>query len=422
MSTTKKHIKMLKNYIKIAWKVLQRRKFFTFVSLFGISFTLMVLMVIVAFMDHLLSPSYPEIKRDKTLYISGARFENPENGSMWNGPPGFYLVKNYITKMKTPKNIGFYSMGFDMVNAYAEDSKKLDLALKKTDANFWDITDFKFLEGKPFNQQHITEGTMVAVINEATRDGYFGKGVASVGKYLEVGTNKYRIMGVVENVPLTQIATMGDIYVPYSTSAATLKSTNIIGGYGVLLLAASKADFPAIQAEYQTIVNKVEIPKGHTIFISKASTYVDAFAIDTIGENFPVNPLYLLVGIFAFLFMLLPTVNLVNLNITRIMERSSEIGVRKAFGASSSRLLGQFIVENLMITLIGGLIGIGMTWLVINWLNGSGFIPYLNLKINLRVLWGSLIVCLIFGLLSGVLPAYRMSKVHVVKALKTGEG
>lgn len=411
---------MLKNYIKIAWKVLQRRKFFTFVSLFGISFTLMVLMVIVAFMDHLLSPTYPELKRDRTLYVSGARFENPENGSMWNGPPGFYLINNYITKLKTPNKIGFYSMGFDMVNAYAKDSKKLELSLKKTDANFWEITDFDFLEGKPFNQQHVDEGTMVVVINEATKNGYFGENVKAVGKYIEVGADKYRVIGVVKNVPLTQIATMGDLYTPYSTSAATLKSTNIIGGYGVLLLANSKADFPAIQAEYQTIIPQVAIPEGHTVFISKASTYADSFAMDTIGENFPVNPLYLLVSIFAFLFMLLPTVNLVNLNITRIMERSSEIGVRKAFGASSSRLLGQFIVENLMITLIGGLIGILMTWVVLNALNNSGFIPYLDLKINLRVLWGSLIVCVIFGLLSGVLPAYRMSKIPVVNALKAG--
>ncbi len=52
----------------------------------------------------------------------------------------------------------------------------------------------------------------------------------------------------------------------------------------------------------------------------------------------------------ALLFMLLPTVNLVNLNVSRIMERASEIGVRKAFGASSRTLVGQFVVENLVLT------------------------------------------------------------------------
>jgi putative ABC transport system permease protein len=64
-----------------------------------------------------------------------------------------------------------------------------------------------------------------------------------------------------------------------------------------------------------------------------------------------------LLQLFALFVMLLPTLNLVNVNITRIMERSSEIGVRKAFGASSRTLVYQFIVENLILTFLGGFIG-----------------------------------------------------------------
>ena len=52
--------------------------------------------------------------------------------------------------------------------------------------------------------------------------------------------------------------------------------------------------------------------------------------------------------------MLLPAINLVNLNVSRILERASEIGVRKAFGASSRTLVGQFVVENVVLTLVGG--------------------------------------------------------------------
>ena len=62
------------------------------------------------------------------------------------------------------------------------------------------------------------------------------------------------------------------------------------------------------------------------------------------------------IGVFILLVMLLPTLNLININVTRIMERSSEIGVRKAFGASSRTLVYQFIVENIILTLIGGII------------------------------------------------------------------
>ena len=59
----------------------------------------------------------------------------------------------------------------------------------------------------------------------------------------------------------------------------------------------------------------------------------------------------------ALLFLLIPTVNLVNINISRIMERASEIGVRKAFGAPARTLVGQFLVENLLLTFVGGLSG-----------------------------------------------------------------
>jgi putative ABC transport system permease protein len=116
--------------------------------------------------------------------------------------------------------------------------------------------------------------------------------------------------------------------------------------------------------------------------------------------------------------MLLPTLNLVNINITRIMERSSEIGVRKAFGASSKTLVYQFIVENIILTLLGGLIGLILSFIAIKLINSENFISNLELSINFTVLGIGLLVCLIFGLISGVYPAWRMSKLNVVTALK----
>ena len=64
---------MLKNYLKIAWKVLLRRKFFTFISLFGISFTLMVLMVVTSLFDHAFGPQMPEREMDRLLFVNMMR-------------------------------------------------------------------------------------------------------------------------------------------------------------------------------------------------------------------------------------------------------------------------------------------------------------------------------------------------------------
>jgi putative ABC transport system permease protein len=121
------------------------------------------------------------------------------------------------------------------------------------------------------------------------------------------------------------------------------------------------------------------------------------------------------------LFMLLPTINLVNINVSRIMERGSEIGVRKAFGASSLTLVGQFIVENVILTLIGGAIGLIMTMIVLGIVNDIGFLKYTHLTINLNIFFVSLLICLFFGFFSGVYPAYKMSRLKPVAALRGGE-
>jgi putative ABC transport system permease protein len=125
----------------------------------------------------------------------------------------------------------------------------------------------------------------------------------------------------------------------------------------------------------------------------------------------------LLIGL-GLLFMLLPTVNLININVSRIMERASEIGVRKAFGASARTLVGQFIVENVILTLVGGAIGFVLSFFILRALTASGWIQYAQFHINFRVFLYGLAMAGLFGLLSGVYPAWRMSRMNPVQALK----
>jgi putative ABC transport system permease protein len=118
------------------------------------------------------------------------------------------------------------------------------------------------------------------------------------------------------------------------------------------------------------------------------------------------------------LFMALPALNLINLNVGRIMERSSEIGVRKAFGATSRQLVAQLVLENVLLCLIGGAIGLVLAAGVLWWLENSGLIPYLQVHLNLAVFGYGLLITLVFGVLSGVIPAWKMSRLDPVHALK----
>jgi len=119
-------------------------------------------------------------------------------------------------------------------------------------------------------------------------------------------------------------------------------------------------------------------------------------------------------------WMLLPTLNLININMSRIIERSSEIGVRKAFGASNGHLVGQFILENIILCVVGSLIAIPGAWVLREWIQGSGLIPYLDIRFHFRTFLYALGLACLFGVLSGAIPAWRMSRMHPVQALRGG--
>ncbi|MBD0367796.1 MAG: ABC transporter permease, partial [Flavisolibacter sp.] len=154
---------MLKNYFKIAIAVLKRRKFFTFISLFGISFTLTILIVATAFVDNATSPNYPEVNRDRSLYITTVQQKHSKDFRQWNGPASFYYLDHYVSTLKTPVKVAISSM-FSATNTYVN-NKKLVINLKYTNDAFWDVLQYQFLEGKPYTLQQIKNGERVAVIS-----------------------------------------------------------------------------------------------------------------------------------------------------------------------------------------------------------------------------------------------------------------
>lgn len=406
---------MLTNYFKIALAVLRRRKFFTFISLFGISFTLSILMVLTAFIDKVVNDNYPDRKRDRSLYVN--TMEERGKNSMNGGTPSFYFLTHYAGSLKTPVKIAV-SSAHRGTNAYVN-NKKITINFKYTNAAYWEVLEYDFLEGKPFTKQQIDNGEHVAVISEDIKKEYFGDVPSVTGKYMEVGNEQYRVCGVVKNVPVTAYLMYSDIYLPYTISKTVNNSQGYRGDYYGILLAASRSEVPKMQQEYEQMVRRLPMSnKEYDQINSHADTFITGYVRTGNETKSGVAIALAAIAIFTLLVMLLPTLNLVNINITRIMERSSEIGVRKAFGASSKTLVYQFIVENCMLTLLGGLIGVILSFVIIQVLNSANLIPHLDLSLNFTVLWIALLTCLIFGLVSGVYPAWRMSRLNVVTALK----
>jgi len=96
---------MLKNYIKIAIKVMMRNKLFTFISLFGICFTLLFLVLITSAIDHAFGPHYPEKKLGRTLSVTMGLVRS-KGGGISSGPLfSPYFFRKYVKSLKTPEKI-----------------------------------------------------------------------------------------------------------------------------------------------------------------------------------------------------------------------------------------------------------------------------------------------------------------------------
>src|SRR5262245_55969795 len=181
---------MLKNYLKIAFKVFLRRKFFTFISLFAISFTLVVLMVAVAFLDHIFGKQSPENKQERTLGVYSLLMTGP-NGR-WGSSGGYRFFDRHTRNLPGVEKMSLLTET-ERVYSY-KDGEKIESYIKRTDGVFWEILEFNFLEGGPYTNDDEKNENYVAVINEATRRKFFGDELA-LGKTIDVDGQRFREIG-----------------------------------------------------------------------------------------------------------------------------------------------------------------------------------------------------------------------------------
>jgi len=179
------------------------------------------------------------------------------------------------------------------------------------------------------------------------------------------------------------------LYLPYTVSKANYKDESLLVIITQYCLQNSKADLPKIKTEFDQIVFTNSAWQDWDLLIVHADSYLETFTRQLfveIQKQVQVLRLFVLVTtVFALLFLLLPTLNLININTSRIMERSSEIGVRKAFGASSKTLVLQFVVENLFLHCWEGLLAIILSAIILKILNSSDLLQNVELSINATV-------------------------------------
>ncbi|KQX95542.1 ABC transporter permease [Massilia sp. Root133] len=414
---------MLRNYLLTAYKVFMRRKLFTAINLACIVLTLVVLMVISALLDTAFWPTGVEGRSDRLLQVYGMRSESVNDKGLPTGLRtgllGYKTISRYLMPLTSVERVSAITTTSEVSVYQGDRVSRLDM--RRVDANYWKIMQFKLLAGRLPDEDDDRLGRMVAVVNATTARQLF-PGAAAVGQRISVNGQAFEIIGVVADV--IHINAYADIWAPLSTFPSSNYRDEYTGMFAALLLARSPADLPRVRADVERVAKTIQ-PVGDQIFGKTtfwADTKLDVVARALQGRESHVdsggNRLLAMIAGGMLVFMLLPALNLVNLNMGRIMERSAEIGVRKAFGATSLQLAGQLVVENVLLCLAGGLLGLACAQGVLWWLEASQLIPYLEVHINPTVFGCGMLLAFVFGLLSGAIPAWKMSRLDPVHALK----
>lgn len=424
---------MFKNYLKITWKVLKRKKVYTIVTMAGIIIPVTFIVLITSFLVHINNYNPPKSGFKNVVYLDWVTWkEIKEDGNVnqrSEGPPTYSFINNYVKTLNSPKLVSAVSYkhfggGVDII--YLND-KPNEVFIKYSDSEFWEITDFKFIHGRPYNKSEFEQGARVVVIDEKTSRSFFGT-TNTAGKSLEIKNKLFRVIGVVKNVDITMFRISANIYLPYSCLDNYLSNSLYLNFSRALILTNNKDDFQKIDSEFQQKLKYVSFENTNLNHIEasfKRDNYLER--IKDLAFTFfrhygdVKKPLYIIGALLFFFFIVLPAVNLVNININRVYERLSETGVRKTFGATTGKLIGQFLFENIVIILTGGIISILLSALIMQIINKTDALSGIYLTINFKAVTISLLAIFILSILSGLMPSISMARAKIIQSLSSSE-
>jgi putative ABC transport system permease protein len=402
--------------------MLKQNRLISTVSILGTALAIMMIMVIIMVQHINEMDMAPEINRSRILYLKNYMQKSRDTVNMdWNsGNLPYALYKQYLSEIKVPEKVSLITREQENAILTVEGANdSYTCSQTKTDGNYWKIISFDFIEGKPFDQTDYQSGLKKTVITEKIAKKLFGTSSA-IGKTVNINYVPYTITGVVKDVSPVFTFSKGDLFVPL---------TSVYGYEGawcvMLILAKDKSDFDAIKQEVRAAERRYEAnnPKftidfwGPYDHRTQKDDINSGAAVDE--SKAPKRTLLILVILF-----LVPAINLSSFSMSQIKKRSEEIGIRKAFGAKKYTILIQVLYENLITSLIGGFIGLLLSYGAIIWLREwlldfpeEGSIPA-GAFISPVVFLFVFLSCIVLNLLSAGIPALRTLRMNIVESLK----
>lgn len=424
---------MYKVYWKQALSMLKENKLLSVISILGTALAIAMIMVIVIVWQVRTADYPPENNRNRMLFVKAAGAtriaDNTENSS---GMLSLNAIKEVFYPLKSAESVGISSYMQQKFVSVTDETVRFPNDVLYTDANFWKIFNFRFIAGQPYMEEEVNSGIHKAVICETTARRLFGSADV-VGNTVLLGYVPYTISGVVEDVSLLAESAYANVWLPYSTHEPLLRSycEDLLGAFSCYILVSEPSNLSSVKAETESNVNKLNsgLSDWWLKLDGAPDTQMDLLARTNSAEEPDTKMLLAKYILILGILLLIPAINMSGISLSRMQKRMAEIGVRKSFGATRTKLLEQILYENMFLTLLGGITGLVVSYIALfilqDWLLASNVSVFAtgSTIIKAGMIFSPLIFglaflfCLLMNLLSAGIPAWRASSMNIIDAL-----
>jgi len=417
-----KLISILWNSFRMALDELRVNKMRTFLSLFGVTIGIFCIIGVLSMVDSLKNYTAMRVKSigSKVVWIDKWNYSDGADG------PNFPWWKYY----KRPSN-KFADLSFLKNNTHEIEHLAMFLQSNRSSVDYGSssldnigfyavtnefdkIQDLKVAAGRYMNEAEFAGGTPVCVIGYKNAETLFGNPFLSVGKEIAVNGKKMVIIGLIESQGGGGFGFDFDhsVMVSYHFFATMYRAENASRN---LIIAQAKpgvsieAMIDELRGEMRQL-RKISPREDDNFTVNDVSkffgTIIDGFLEKLNLGGWAIAGLSLIVGAFG----------VANIMFVTVRERTSQIGLKKAIGAKSVTILTEFLLESAFLCIIGGIVGLFLVWLLTLILSASMPFP---IFISSSIIGLALSICIVLGVLSGIIPAAIAAKMDPVVAIRT---
>ncbi len=316
--------------------------------------------------------------------LAGAiQFDERDYRSLQRIDAADYVVPGYLTSMQLK----------------SDEEEKFGY-VQGVNEQFFPVFDSKLMDGEFFTKTDVSSASKVGVIAEAIATDLFGDPEDAVGKTVRAKSLRIKIIGVVENT--------GDqeqdhsVFIPYTTTFNTLNTDKTFFGMFIGVKSDDAVQDAKKQAE-EILLKRYDDDQFAVIEPSEI--------LDTVSQVFAiVNGVLVAIGSIS---LLVGGIGIMNIMYANVTERTKEIGIRRAIGATKSDILLQFVAESMLLSLLGGVLGLLLAVIIV-----IAAQPWFPLGINMLSVGLAVGISSLIGIFFGAFPARRAANLTPIEAIR----